>query len=226
MAILLSLETSSTRCSAALHDDGETRIELTESVPQSASSRLAAMVDALFKQSKIGPRELKGVIVSEGPGSYTGLRIGVSTAKGLCFALGIPLIAVNTLELMAYQVRESNSGNAMLCPMLDARRLEVYYLLTEYDLTVVEPTAARVIEPGSFENRLNDREIIFFGNGAEKCRSIIQHPHARFLEGIEPRAGKLGELGFERFKRSKFESLETFEPFYLKDFIAKKPNPA
>lgn len=232
MSVLLSLETSTSVCSAALHGDGKLLASIELHIPQSASSKLAVMIDQLFKTADIVPNAINGVVVSAGPGSYTGLRIGVATAKGLCFALSIPLLSINTLELMAYQVLSSlpfsvDKGladeSALLCPMLDARRMEVYCLIADHKLKVLEQTNARVIDASSFDALLEKNVIYFFGNGAAKCKSIITHKNARFIEQVIPSASRLGELGHKKFQLNQTEDVSSFEPFYLKDFVAKKP---
>ncbi len=238
MALILSLETSTAICSAALHEDGNLLASKELLTPQSASSQLAPIIDQLLKGSKISSKEIKAIAVASGPGSYTGLRIGVATAKGLCFALQIPLIAINTLELMTYQVKNLSVysspsplvwgsggalGEALLCPMLDARRMEVYCLLANFDLEIVEPTQAKIIDEGSFNEWLDQKTIYFFGNGADKCKEIIKHRNARFIEGINPSAAQLGEMAFQKFIRNEFEDISSFEPHYLKEFLVKKP---
>lgn len=234
MSVLLSLETSTSVCSAALHEDGKLLANLESHIPQSASSKLAVMIDQLLKNANILPDSIKGVVVSEGPGSYTGLRIGVATAKGICFTLNVPLLSINTLELMTYQVISSFSekelsgelDEALFCPMLDARRMEVYCLIADRKLNVLEQTNAKVIDELSFETWLAKKVIYFFGNGAIKCKSWITHRNSRFIEDVIPLASKLGELGYAKFKLNQFEDLSSFEPLYLKDFVAKKPKSA
>lgn len=233
MPVLLSLETSTSVCSAALHEDGRLLGNLESHIPQSASSKLAVMIDQLFKTTGIVPATIKGVVVSAGPGSYTGLRIGVATAKGLCFALDVPLLSANTLELMTYQVISSPSplergagGEALFCPMLDARRMEVYCLIADQKLNVLEQTNAKVIDELSFDTWLEKNVIYFFGNGAAKCKSMITHKNAIFIEEITPSASRLGELGYKKFQMNQIEDVSSFEPFYLKDFVAKKPKSA
>jgi tRNA threonylcarbamoyladenosine biosynthesis protein TsaB len=234
MAVLLSLETSTSVCSAALHEDGKLLASLESHIPQSASSKLAVMIDQLFKTTHNLSDSIKGVIVSAGPGSYTGLRIGVATAKGLCVALNVPLLSVNTLELMTYQVISSFTeqelmgevGEALFCPMLDARRMEVYCLIADQKLNVLEQTNAKVIDELSFETWLAKNAIYFFGNGAIKCKSLITHINSRFIEDVIPLASKLGELGYKKFQLNQFENVSSFEPLYLKDFVAKKPKSA
>jgi tRNA threonylcarbamoyladenosine biosynthesis protein TsaB len=225
MALILSLETATSVCSAALHDDGKVIASSEYHVPQSTASMLAVLIDEIFKHASVKPLQLNAVAVSAGPGSYTGLRIGVATAKGFCYALNIPLIAINTLELMTYQVtsQDSLSKDVLLCPMLDARRMEVYTLLANADLTIIEPTEAKVIDELSYQSWLEKNKILFFGNGSDKCKEMIRHEHAVFIPGVTPSAAKLGEMAFQKFNSNQFEDLATYEPYYLKDFMVKKP---
>jgi tRNA threonylcarbamoyladenosine biosynthesis protein TsaB len=226
MALLLSLETSTSVCSVALHNDGVLLSSSEYHIPQSTASKLAIMVDDIFKLTELTPSQLSAVAVSAGPGSYTGLRIGVATAKGLCYALNIPLIAVNTLELMAYQVQSSlpfMEDTLLLCPMLDARRMEVYTLLINSNLEIVQATEAKIIDEQSYQTLFEGNRILFFGNGADKCREVIKHTNARFIDGVIPSAAKLGVLAFKKFIRNEVEDLSSYEPLYLKDFMVKKP---
>ncbi len=231
MALLLSLETSTQCCSVALHNDGVLVASRIIETPRSAASQLAVMIDEVFHLANIKPQELKGVIVAAGPGSYTGLRIGVATAKGLCYALNIPIMSVNTLELMAFQFLhtssfevEINGKEVILCPMLDARRMEVYCALLDGSLNYIDPVQAKVIDGESFNNVLESNPVFFFGDGADKCRDIINHANAHFYTGVSPLASSLGEIGFRKWKAGEYEDLVSFEPFYLKDFLIKKPN--
>lgn len=231
MALLLSLESSTQYCSVALHNEGVMVASKVIETPRSAASQLAVMIEEIFRMAQIKPQELKGVIVAAGPGSYTGLRIGVATAKGLCYALNIPIVSVNTLELMAYQFlnteafkKHIRSSEAILCPMLDARRMEVYCVVMDHDLNYVEPVQAKVIDGGSFKEIMESSPIFFFGDGADKCRDIIIHPNAYFFSDVMPLASSLGEMGFKKWKEGTYEDLVSFEPFYLKDFLIKKPN--
>lgn len=225
MALILSLETASSVCSVALHDDGIIKASSHLYISQSASSRLAVMVDELLKRCDLKPNQLDAVAVSEGPGSYTGLRIGVATAKGLCYALNIPLIAVNTLESLVKKVATQFSDEVILCPMLDARRMEVYCLLANSNGDVLEPTQAKVIDESSFADVLAKSKVVFYGNGAAKCKEMIKSANAIFLSDIVPSAEQIGELAFKKFTEEQFENLADFEPFYLKDFLIKKPKP-
>lgn len=225
MALILSLETATTVCSVALHEDGKLLASQEFHVPQSTASKLSVMIDQLFKLADIAPSQLNAVAVSAGPGSYTGLRIGVATAKGFCYALNIPLIAINTLELMSYQLKQSSvvDENMLLCPMLDARRMEVYTLMMNHELKVIESTEAKVIDELSYQSWLTKNKIIFFGNGSDKCKGVISHENANFISDITPQASGLGALAFHKFNSNEFEDLESYEPFYLKDFMIKKP---
>lgn len=229
--MILSIETSTTVTSAALHDEGKlVALEITH-VPNSAASQLAVMIDKVLKQhlsavaGEGGSGRLDAVAVSSGPGSYTGLRIGVATAKGLCYALSIPLISINTLELMSFQIRNSKFEilNSFLAPMIDARRMEVYTMLLNEKLEVLQPVTASIIDPTSFSEILNYKKIYFFGNGASKCKEVLTHPNANFIDDIFPSAEWMGEMAFDLFSKKKFEDVADFEPLYLKDFVAKKP---
>lgn len=226
MALLLSIETSTKLCSVSLHNNSSLIASQESTVPQSAAAQLAVMIDDLFSSSKQSKQDLKGVIVSSGPGSYTGLRIGVATAKGICYALNIPLIAINTLELLVYQLVKSNqiASHQLVCPMLDARRMEVYCLVAKADLSIVEPTQAKIIDSASFSDHLEKQTVIFFGDGADKCKDTINHPNAKFIADIHPSAKALGEMGFIKWRDKVFEDLGNYEPFYLKDFLIRKPN--
>ncbi|MCB0488948.1 MAG: tRNA (adenosine(37)-N6)-threonylcarbamoyltransferase complex dimerization subunit type 1 TsaB [Cyclobacteriaceae bacterium] len=223
MALILSLESATPVCSVALFEGSKLLDSSHLHIPQSASSRLAVMIDEVLKRCDVSPKQLNAVAVSSGPGSYTGLRIGVASAKGLCFALSIPLIAVNTLESMVSQVADRFDEGDLLCPMLDARRMEVYCLLAFSDGRVIQETQAKVIDESSFQSELSENKIIFFGSGAAKCRDVIQHKNAAFIDNIFPSAVDIGRLAFAKFESQSFEDLAGFEPFYLKDFIVKKP---
>ena len=230
MALLLSLETSTQCCSVALHDDGILVASKVIETPRSAASQLAVMIEEVFHVAGRKPNELEGVIVAAGPGSYTGLRIGVATAKGLCYALNISIVSINTLELMAFQLAHSQSVNeiitsgSILCPMIDARRMEVYCALLDLDLNYIEPVQAKVVDEESFRNRLESNRILFLGEGADKCRETLSHKNAHFISGVIPLSSALGEMGFKKWRSGEHEDLVTFEPFYLKDFLIKKPN--
>ena len=222
MSVILSLETSTDVCSVALYDGKRLLGDAILHEPQAHAARLAPLIDEIRQTSGLDFGKLDAVAVSKGPGSYTGLRIGTSTAKGLCYALDIPLIAVGTLELMAYQATTTNLENALLCPMIDARRMEVYCMITDATLNVVEPVAARIVNEATFQELLEHNRVLFFGNGAAKCRDVVKHSNAAFLDGVVPLAKSLGEIAVEKYARGEFEDLVGFRPMYLKEFVAKK----
>jgi len=222
MAIILSLETSTDVCSVALHHNGLLIEQKIIREPQAHAAKLAPLIEDLVKISKFTFSDLNAVAVSSGPGSYTGLRIGTSTAKGICFAKNIPLIAVPTLEVLACAAVDRISNDDLICAMLDARRMEVYEQVYSKSLIPVSQVEAKVIESDSFSELLIGRKVFFVGNGAEKCKPVINHPNAFFVDDIIPLASVLGSLAEKRFAIGKFEDLSAFEPFYLKQFEAKK----
>jgi tRNA threonylcarbamoyladenosine biosynthesis protein TsaB len=222
MSLILSIETSVKVCSAAIHESGKLRASAEVHIEQAHASKLALIIDEVLETSNLAPAQLNAVAVTSGPGSYTGLRIGTSTAKGLCVALGIPLLSVGTLDLMAHQVKQ-RCRDTLLCPMIDARRMEVYCCLYNQSMEVVLPTEAKVIDEQSFQEYLEKHEIVFFGDGADKCKEVINSENARFIEGVYPSAASMGELVFHKFQSKMFEDLIDFEPHYLKEFLVKKP---
>lgn len=224
MALILSIETATKVCSVALHRDGELLGSQELHVDRSHSEYLAVMIKDLINYAGVETKELSAVAVSKGPGSYTGLRIGVSTAKGICFGLDIPLISVNSLFAMAFEVNKYNLNAYDLCPMLDARRMEVYCLITDHKLNIKQETHSKILEDGSFDNEIKENPILFFGNGMPKSRELLEkNENAFFVDDIYPKALNIGFLAHEKFKNKDFENTDTFEPFYLKDFIATKP---
>lgn len=223
MTFILSLETSTNVCSVALHADGMLKFTVEVHEDQAHAAKLAVLIDQLFQTSGIDPKQVSGVAVSAGPGSYTGLRIGTSTAKGLCYALNIPLIAVGTLELLSFPLLRLNFSGGVLCPMIDARRMEVYCMLMDAAGQTLAAPHPRIIDGSSFVNELEAGQVIFFGNGASKCREVIVHRNATFVDGIYPTAAVLGELAHGQFLGGRFADLSTFGPLYLKEFVAKKP---
>ncbi len=228
MALILSLETSTLFCSVALHQNGMLLAKRESRTAQSTASQLAVLIDEAIKSTPYTIRDLRAVAVAAGPGSYTGLRIGIATAKGICYALSVPLVSIHTLELLVWQFVENYPcrEGALLCPMLDARRMEVYCLLATAKKEVVEKTEAKVIDGDSYASRLAQGEIYFFGDGAAKCKDIIRHINARFVEGVYPLAEYMGTWAFQKFNTRQFENMPLFEPFYLKDFMIRKPIPA
>ncbi len=220
MAVILSIETSTSVCSAAFHENGKLLAFRELHIAHSAAAMLAVQIRELFEETKIQEKELQAVAVSAGPGSYTGLRIGVSTAKGICYGLRIPLIAIDSLWVLASGATQSSPPD-LLCPMIDARRMEVYCCLLSTSLEVIEGTHARVIDENSFTDQLASRSILFFGDGAQKCREVIRHPQARFADNLFNTAREMGALALNKFQNNQFEDLAAFEPYYLKEFVAK-----
>lgn len=224
MAIILSIETSTPTSSIAIHDAGNLVSSQSIHKSKSHSEYLVPSIKYLCETSGIEVKEISAVAISKGPGSYTGLRIGTSTAKGLCYGLDAKLIAVNTLEAMAYGMRKYFAEEVMLCPMLDARRMEVYCLVMDSDFSLIEKTQAKIIDENAFKGLLQKNKIIFFGNGANKCKEMINSANAMFIDDIYPSAVQVGELAWDKHNKNQFEDVAYFEPFYLKDFIAKKPS--
>lgn len=221
MSLILSLETSGKVCSVAIHDDAKLLATSELHIEQSHASKLAVLIDEVRKLSGIEFSQLKAVAISSGPGSYTGLRIGTSTAKGLCFSLDIPLIAVGSLDLLSFQMKDINYQEALLCPMIDARRMEVYCMVTDASLKPLQPVEAKIVDELSFSNYLDKSTILFFGDGSEKCKNVIRHANAFFIDGVYPKASYLGMLAFEKFKKNEIEDLVNVEPHYLKEFMIK-----
>ena len=223
MAHILTIDTATTACSVALVKDGTVQALRENNQGLNHSVLLAPYIDALLREHRLEVRDLDAIAVSMGPGSYTGLRIGVSTAKGLCFGAGIPLIAVPTLRALARAVADPTGEDALYCPMLDARRMEVYTALSDRHNHPLTPTRAEIITPDSFAEELADRTVYFFGNGSDKARPLLTSPHARFIPGVETSAAHLAPLAEQLFREGEFADTAYFEPFYLKDFIATTP---
>lgn len=223
MAIILSIETSTTNCSISLSIEGQT-VVLKEDyhLNYSHAERLHVYIDAVLKKAGILPLQLDGIAISKGPGSYTGLRIGVSAAKGLCFALNKPLISIPTLESLAHQVV---NANGTIVAMLDARRMEVYSAVFNSKYHQIRETEAEILNEASFNIYLEQGKVYFIGNGVEKTKNLLTHPNAIFVEGKLPSANDMGHLAYQKFKTNDFEDVAYFEPYYLKDFVALKPKP-
>lgn len=226
MALILSIETSSKVCSVALNLDNELLGLKELYVDKSHSELLAVLIRDIVKECGFGMKDLGAVAVAKGPGSYTGLRIGVSAAKGLCYALDIPLIGVNTLQAMAAGMAKYNLRNDLLCPMLDARRMEVYCLIVDANGDIVEDTQAAILDENSFSGILSKQDMIFFGPGADKAASLLAYrERAFFIKSINPSATGVASMAYEKYATGAFEDVAYFEPFYLKDFITRKPKP-
>ncbi len=231
MAIILSIETSTKGCSTAIYQDSQL-VALSELFHEKSSSgMLTTLIQHVVKVSGLDFSDINAIAVAKGPGSYTGLRIGVSTAKGLCFTLDKPLLSINTLQALAWQIHSiaqsvSTVAIPLLCPMLDARRMEVYCALYRADnLFEVSPAEAKIIDEHSFEEILENQKIIFFGDGAAKCRTILgSNPNAVFLEEtVNPSAKSIGFLAHEAYLNNRFENVADFEPYYLKEFMTTAP---
>lgn len=184
-------------------------------------------MDEAIKQTGLKPSDLDAICVSKGPGSYTGLRIGVSAAKGLCYGLGIPLLSVGSLESMTHWAKAEFSEDltdvSFLCPMIDARRMEVYTQLFDTSLKEAGSISAVIVDENSFAPELANGKVAFFGDGAAKCKEVINHPNAIFLDDFNPSARGMIVLAEKRFADKRFEDVAYFEPYYLKDFVAGKP---
>ncbi len=220
---LLTIETSTSVCSCALSRGGGVLMNRESYEGQSHASLLGVFVHEIMEQVRREGLRLDAVAVSSGPGSYTGLRIGVSTAKGLSYGLDIPLIAIPTPTIMASMMVGRVGEGEWLCPMIDARRMEVYATLYDRLLNVLRETTADIVEEGSYADWLDQRPVTFFGDGAVKCRSMITHPNARFVDDVYPLASAMVPLAEEAFRAGRFEDIAYFEPFYLKEFVATVP---
>lgn len=216
MSVILSIETATAVCSVALHEGGYLLATQLLAVEKSHAAALLPMVDQLLVSVPGAKSKLAAVAISEGPGSYTGLRIGTATAKGLCQGYGVPLIKVNPLQALAQQLCPFITKEALLCPMIDARRMEVYGQLWDSRLQPVTEVAAWVIDENSFGEQLTQRPIYCLGDGADKCADVLTHPNAHVVKGWQPQASHMGRLAAEKFKAKDCEDLSTYVPFYLK----------
>jgi tRNA threonylcarbamoyladenosine biosynthesis protein TsaB len=220
MALVLNIETATTNCSVSLSKDGEILVlKEDNSLGYSHAETLHLFIDEVFKISNIKPSEIDAVAVSKGPGSYTGLRIGVSSAKGLSYALNKPLIAIDTLESLAHQVK-ANDG--FIVPMLDARRMEVYSAIYNSKLELNREIKAEILTEESFRELLKTDKVYFIGNGVEKTKGLIQHPNAVFIDGKLPSANEMALLAELKHQKSDTEYVAYFEPYFLKYFVALK----
>ena len=227
--MILCLETATPVCSVALNDTCCT-IALRETEGQNAhSEKITNFIREVMETAQIDYKQLDAVAVSKGPGSYTGLRIGVSTAKGICYAADLPLMAIDTLEAMAYGMKAklgSQIGkNDLLIPMIDARRMEVYASIFDANLNKVEDTAARIIDENSFEDLRKNHHLWLFGDGAPKLSKLFENqPNITVIDGFRPSAASMLALAEKALRKQDFVDVAYFEPFYLKDFVAGKPH--
>lgn len=227
MSYILCVETATEICSIALLQD-DVLIALEENHEgNSHASQITILIEAVMKKAGIELKQLDAIAVSKGPGSYTGLRVGVSTAKGLCYALTIPLIGINTLNSLAngfiHQYPQFINAQSLFIPMLDARRMEVYCAVFNNKIEVIKETEAKIIDEHSFNDLPQALALYFFGSGALKCKPVVSHPNAFFVEDIVCSAANMNKIAFELFNKKQFEDVAYFEPFYLKDFVGTVP---
>jgi len=222
LSIILNIETATKNCSVSISDKGNLLAisEINEG-KFSHAEKLHTFILEVLKDSGTAMKQLDAIAISKGPGSYTGLRIGVSAAKGLSYALDKPLISISTLDSMARQV--SLEKGDLVVPMLDARRMEVYSAIFDHEYQQTRETKAEIIDENSFQDLLKSGIVYFAGDGAEKCSNLIKHENARFLTDIYPSAREMAMMSEQKYTASEFEDVAYFEPFYLKDFVAGKP---
>jgi tRNA threonylcarbamoyladenosine biosynthesis protein TsaB len=217
MALILNIDTSTGKAGVCLSKDGSV-LAMAENLDQKEhSSWLHPAIGRLLQETGHGTADLQAVAVTAGPGSYTGLRVGMAAAKGLCYALAIPLITENTLKVMAFAASEQLSGTDLLCPMLDARRMEVFTAVYTNDLTPLLPPTAMIIDENSFAEYLLNRQVSFFGEGSYKCKQLIIAPSAAFID-LPYHVGYLGILSFSRYLQGEFTAVAYSEPVYTKEF--------
>ena len=225
MSTILHIETSTDVCSVAVSEDTQVIFQQDDHSGPNHAERLGTMVDEALSFTDNHAIPFDAVAVSCGPGSYTGLRIGVSMAKGICYGRNLKLIAVPTLELLCVPVllREIPEEDALLCPMLDARRMEVYSGIYNRALKPVREVGADIVTAETYKDYLDEHPMYFFGNGAKKCMDVVNHPNVHLIEGIEPLAKWMQPLAERRLLSGTTEDVAYFTPFYLKDFVAKMP---
>ena len=217
MPTIICIETATTNCSVAIAHNGKTlAVKEDYNGSYSHAEKLHVFIQEILEENNLKLSNLDAIAISKGPGSYTGLRIGVSAAKGLCFSLDIPLISVPTLTSLANQVEQKG----IVIPMLDARRMEVYAAVFNLAKEQILKTSAIILEPDSFQEYLERDQVYFIGSGVEKFQKICRHPNANFIENKLPSAREMVEIAVAKYKISDFEDVAYFEPYYLKDFIA------
>ena len=226
MATILHIETATDVCSTTLSENGTSLFSKICTEGPSHATNLPVFIEETLAFAREHSKLPDAIAVSAGPGSYTGLRIGISTAKGLCYGLDAKLIAIDTLQLIAQNaLSHVKESDALICPLIDARRIEVYTTIFDTNLAVVKPIEAKIIDETAFLDLLDKHIIYFCGNGAEKCKAMITHTNARFLSDIHPLANHMIHLAEQAYETHKFEDVAYFEPFYLKEFqatVAKK----
>jgi tRNA threonylcarbamoyladenosine biosynthesis protein TsaB len=222
--IILNLETSTSVCSVSLSENDQLLFKKADFKGMNHAALLSLFIQEALDLLKKDNKKPDAVAVSAGPGSYTGLRIGVSTAKGLCYGFGIPLISINTLESMAYStINHILDKNAIYCAMIDARRMEVYSVFIDSTGKILREVSADIIDENSYKDIYEKQVVYFFGNGAEKCKPLLTHSNARFVENVYPLAENMLVLANKAYLEQKFEDVAYFEPFYLKEFQATSP---
>ena len=224
MSFILNIESSSTNCSVSLTKNGDLiSIKENNDEKYSHSTKLHSFINEVIRDSKITINELSAIAVSRGPGSYTGLRIGVAAAKGLCFSLDIPLISVSTLLILSKQIKISSG---LILPVLDARRNEVYSAIYDANYKLVKKESPKLIDSKSFENFSNDNQLYFIGSGQQKCRELIKSNNNLIFHNNEslPSSKEMADISYQKFISSDFEDLAYFEPAYLKNFILDSVN--
>jgi tRNA threonylcarbamoyladenosine biosynthesis protein TsaB len=222
MALILNLETATTNCSVSIAKDGKTLAIKEHDTPNySHSEQLHVFIQEVVKETSISLVDIDAIAVSKGPGSYTGLRIGVSAAKGLCFSLDVPLISIETLKSMASQ--EKSTGYDFIIPLLDARRMEVYSKVFDNQLNENRETKAEIVDENAFKNYLDKGKVLLLGSGAEKCKEVLESQNLNYAVNAVPSAKQMSQLSFEKFQNKDFEDVAYFEPYYLKDFILQTP---
>ena len=218
--IILHIETSTNICSIAISENGQCIFTKSDSEGMNHAALLSVFIAEAMEFLKSVSKNIDAVAVSSGPGSYTGLRIGVSTAKGLCYGLDIPLIAVSTLEILTANalLTAEAATNTLFCPMIDARRMEVYAAFYNKEGIIQREISADIIDENSYSAILENHSVYFFGNGAEKCKTTLTHPNAKFIDGMYPLAQNMIALAEKAYAEKKFVDVAYFEPFYLKEF--------
>lgn len=222
MACILHIETSTDVCSVALSEDGAVLFSKEDFDGPQHAVTLGVYIDEVLSMADSHAKPIDAVAVSCGPGSYTGLRIGASMAKGICYGRSIPLIALPTLKVMSVPIllMDELPEDALLCPMIDARRMEVYAAIYDRALNPVKEVSADIVTADSYAEYLEQHPVYFFGNGAAKCKEVITHPNARFVDGIQPLARWMFPLADRQYLDGTFQDVAYFEPFYLKEFVA------
>lgn len=223
MPVIIHIETATEACSVALSSDGEILKYEENRSGQLHAVSLGVFVEETMQFVRNNHLTPDAVAISSGPGSYTGLRIGVSEAKGLAYGLDVPLIAIPTHRIMARMMKDRVEPMTLLCPMIDARRMEVYAAFFDVSLNVIRATSADIVSKESYVDLLDRQKVLFFGNGAEKFREIITHPNASFASDVKPRASAMIVLAETAFAEKDFVDPAYFEPFYLKEFVATVP---